>query len=53
MKDIVTVLSILLIYTGCTGVKMIHQYDDLSCEKNVAAPKSLELLEQQHRCSNK
>ena len=53
MKNIVMVLSILLIYTGCTGAKMIYKHDSLSCEKSVVAPKSLELLEQQHRCSNK
>lgn len=52
MKNIVMVLSILLSYNGCTGVRMIHKHDNLSCENNVVAPKSLEWLEQQHRCSN-
>lgn len=54
MKNIIMVLSILLLYTGCVGNKMIETTElrTLSCEKNVVSPNSLELLEQRHRCSN-
>ena len=55
MKKVIFLFGILYLYTGCSGVGLksssLDNNELLSCGRE-AKPKSLELLEQQYRCTS-